>query len=195
MSLHTSFCVVYYTYSLSMGRKKLKEEIQNLQKTEILPVGKGNHLTSQKAYKKVLKQVLEQLNMLEPYLSANYNLKESVMLVNQGIKNKDKKIAYSTLVNYLQDHPELKDMVEYFKGNIVRKAKDNIAFEIMKGDLNISKWLLERICAEYHNTTFNKNLNVGVDLNIANTISQQQKEHLDKLIKIEINNENENNNI
>lgn len=53
-------------------------------------------------------------------------------------------IGTSTLYDYCNAHPEFAERKELLKKNPVARAKINVAEKIEKGDIEASKWYLER---------------------------------------------------
>lgn len=58
-------------------------------------------------------------------------------------------ITKPTLYDYLEEHPELKERKAVLKENIKMHAKVNIATEIKKGNIELSKYYLERTDKEF----------------------------------------------
>lgn len=53
-------------------------------------------------------------------------------------------IAQQTLYNYCKEHPAFLERKERLKNNPTVKAKINVVEEIEKGNIDLSKWYLER---------------------------------------------------
>lgn len=53
-------------------------------------------------------------------------------------------IGTSTLYNYQNEHPDFVERKKLLKEKLVFKARTNIASEINKGNVDLSKWYIER---------------------------------------------------
>ena len=57
-------------------------------------------------------------------------------------------IGESTFYTHCKENPEFREEMNRLKENPILKAKTNVVKEIMDGDVNVSKWFLERRARE-----------------------------------------------
>ena len=57
----------------------------------------------------------------------------------------------SNLYRYIKKHPEFRKKIDGWRGNTKRLAKRNIRKKLEEGDIELSKWTLERLDDDYKN--------------------------------------------
>lgn len=55
----------------------------------------------------------------------------------------------SNLYRYIKKHPEFRKKIDIWRGNQKRLAKRNVTKELEKGNIELSKWTLERLDDDY----------------------------------------------
>lgn len=90
-------------------------------------------------------------------------------------------ITRQTLHNYCQENPKFFDRKELLKSTPELNAKKNIAEGIKNGDVDLSKWYLERKCKD----EFSTKQDVGVSGSINNPFESLTTEELKKLVNSE----------
>lgn len=90
-------------------------------------------------------------------------------------------ICPSTLYNYCEKHPDFLERKELLKKNPRIRAKLNLADSIESGNVDDSKWYLERKCKD----EFSAKQDIGVSGSISNPFEGLTTEELKKLINDE----------
>lgn len=88
-------------------------------------------------------------------------------------------ISLQTLYNYCNKHPEYFERKEQLKLNPTIQAKLNVAEGIESGDVELSKWYLERKAKD----EFSTKQEVGLSGEVNNPLSGLTTEELKKLLK------------
>lgn len=79
-------------------------------------------------------------------------------------------ISRQTFYNYINKNPEMKERFEALRENVKLKAKINIAKNIKKGDVDISKWLLEHRAPEEYSKKINASIDEGIKIELSKDI-------------------------
>ena len=99
----------------------------------------------------------ETVRKLEVGFSRGYNDSECCKYAN---------ISRDSYYRWLKTSEEFSDRMELAKCDLNIKAKNNIADEIEKGNLELSKWHLERRAKDEYSTKQNIDADVKTDVNI-----------------------------
>lgn len=81
----------------------------------------------------------------------------------------------STLYRYCEKTPEFREKKEMLKQNIKMRAKVNIVKRVTEGDVDLSKWYLEKTAPEFAN----KNVNINRNFNLNKELSDDELVLLD----------------
>ncbi len=92
-----------------------------------------------------------------------YDLNVSQACIYAGIDRK-------TYSNYCRKNPEMKERFEALRENVKLKAKINIAKNIKKGDVDISKWLLEHRAPDEYSKKINASIDEGIKIEFSKDI-------------------------
>lgn len=88
-------------------------------------------------------------------------------------------IAPQTLYNYCKEHPKFLERKEQLKNSPTVKAKLNIVEQIEKGDLDTSKWYLERKAKSEFSTKQELDVSAEVNNPFANLTTDELKKLID----------------
>lgn len=117
----------------------------------------------------------EVVSKLQEYFMIGYTDEQACLLTG---------ISRSALDRYEKINSEFRDKKHLWKKDTLLYAKNNIRKKILAGDIDISKWYLERKCKEefganvkIHGEMINQNINYEPELTL------EQKEQLEKEIE------------
>lgn len=117
------------------------------------------------------------LNKLEDFFLRGLSDREACLLAD---------ISPQTLYNYCYKHPEFLERKEILKQRVKIRAKLNISNAIEKGDIDISKWYLERRDEDFKaKQAVTHSANIGIRHN--NPFDELTVEELRALISLEEN--------
>lgn len=84
------------------------------------------------------------------------------------------RISKNTMYEIFRRIPELKDMVEHFRQDLKIVAITNVKAKIDNGDVNESKWYLEKTEKEtFGNKVLNENINIDIE-----EVSEEEKKNI-----------------
>ena len=92
-----------------------------------------------------------------------YDLNVSQACIYAGIEPR-------TYRNYINKNPEMKERFEALRENVKMKAKINIAKNVKKGDVDISKWLLEHRAPDEYSKKINASIGEGIKIELSKDI-------------------------
>ncbi len=72
-------------------------------------------------------------------------------------------ISPATLYRYCEVNKEFRELKEILKQNIKMRAKVNIVKKVTEGDVDLSKWYLEKTAPEFANKSVNINRNFNLN--------------------------------
>ena len=87
-----------------------------------------------------VKMTPETVQKIEQALMMDCTINEVCLFAN---------IRKQTYYNWIESFPELKERFDYLKDNLKVKSKYNISEKLNKGDVETSKWYLERRDKQY----------------------------------------------